>query len=152
MRIKHTASPMKLNDYKHCFNLSYDQFIAQYNIPDRQIKENRHYEKMTNLIFVEMSDDQFFFFRDSKLKMIYISNDVVAKQVWAEFKSTTEADTPGKVVRSRAGKTANQIIFAASGITASIAGDDVAFVELYPPCSLQDYLENIYREVTPFIR
>ncbi|HYF69627.1 MAG TPA: hypothetical protein VD884_15885 [Ohtaekwangia sp.] len=143
---------MKLNDYKHCFNLSYDQFISQHNIHGSQIQENRRYEKMTNLILVEMSDDQFFFFKDSKLKMIYISNDVVAKQLWAEFKNTTEANTPGKIVRSRAGKTANQIIFAGSGITASIAGNDVAFIELYPTCSLQDYLENIYSEVQPFIR
>ena len=143
---------MKLNDYKHCFNLSYDQFIAQHNIQDSQIQENRGYEKMTNLVLVEMSDDQFFFFKDGKLKMIYISNDVVAKQVWAEFENTTETNTPRKIVRSRAGKTANQIIFAGSGITASIAGDDVAFIELYPPCSLQDYLDNIYKEVQPFIR
>ncbi|HEY5745495.1 MAG TPA: hypothetical protein VIU12_05445 [Chryseolinea sp.] len=143
---------MQLNDYKKCFILSYDQFITENKILSNQIYKNVRYEKMEDVCRVNLPDNQFFFFKDGKLKMIYISGDALAKKIWGEFNSTTKIKSPEKTVPSRAGKTSNQVIFAQQGITASLANDDVDFIELYPPCALHDYLENIYREQQPFIR
>jgi hypothetical protein len=143
---------MELNDYKKCFNLSYDQFIAENKIDSGHVHENVRYEKITDVTRVDLPDDLYFFFKDGKLKMIYTSNDVVAKKLWNEFSSFTNIKSPEKTVRSRAGKTSNQIIFANQGIAASVTQDEIDFIEVYPPCSLQEYLENIYREPPLFIR
>lgn len=143
---------MQLNDYKKCFALNYDQFIAQHKVLSSQIDKNVRYEKIENASRVDLPDNQFFFFKDGNLKMIYISDAMLAKKIWHEFNSITNTVSPEKTVRSRAGKTSNQMIFASHGITASLANDDVDFIEIYPPCSLNDYVENIYREVRPFIR
>jgi hypothetical protein len=143
---------MKLSDYKRYFNLSYDAFIAESNIPSNRVNENVAYEKITPATRVDGADHQYFFFQSGRLKMIYISDDILAKKIWEDFNSTTNTKTPEKTVRSRAGKTSNQVIFASHGITASVVKGEVDFIELYPPCSLEHYLENIYREPQLFIR
>jgi len=52
----------------------------------------------------------------------------------------------------RAGKTSNQLIFPSQGITASVKNDSVDFMEIYPACSLHDYLNDVYKEPALFIR
>ncbi|MFD1002720.1 hypothetical protein ACFQ21_25570 [Ohtaekwangia kribbensis] len=142
---------MNIGDYQTCFSLSYDQFIAQHNIPIDRIHENVRYEKVTNACRVDMRNRQFFFFQNGTLRVIYISDDVLAKKLWDEFNSSAR-QVPDETVRSRAGKTSNQLIFAGKGITASINKGVVDFIEIYPPCTQQDYLENIYHEPQRFIR
>ncbi|MEJ1240544.1 hypothetical protein WBG78_20540 [Chryseolinea sp. T2] len=142
---------MNLNDYRKCFELSFDQFILENSVRDAQIKENLSYEKLTGVVRVELDNSQFFFFKEGKLKLIYTSNEGVANRIWKEFLATV-GNNPEDVVRSRAGKTSNQRIFAKHGFTVSTTTSDVDFVEIYPPCSLKLYLENIYRDVPLFIR
>lgn len=142
---------MTLTDYRKYFNSSYDQFITQYNIADDHIDKNVRYEKITGVNRVRFGEAQWFYFKGGELKMIYISDETLAKKIWTEFKNTT-ANTPEKTVRSRAGKTSNQIVFAEQGITASTNKDGVDFIEIYPPQSVQDYLYNIYNEPGLFIR
>ncbi|MBT1705129.1 hypothetical protein [Chryseosolibacter indicus] len=141
---------MGLNDYQDYFTLSYDQFITENDVQSSQIHKDVSYEKITSVTRVSLGDGKNFYFKEGKLKLIYISRDTLTKKLWNEFKSIT--NTSEKRVRSRAGKTANQLIFAAHGITASVTKDEVNFIEIYPPCSLEYYLENIYKEPRPFIR
>lgn len=84
--------------------------------------------------------------------MIYISNDALAQTLWAEFNQLTDRENPEQRVRSRAGKTSNQLIFASQGISVSLTHTEVDFLEIYQPCSLQNYLETIYDEPGKFIR
>ena len=142
---------MNLNDYRKCFELTYDQFLAKKDVAVAQIRENLSYEKITGAVRIELGNSVFFFFREGKLKVIYTSDEVVANKIWKEFLETN-SNKPEEVVRSRAGKTSNQLIFANLGITVSLAGEDVDFIEIYPPCTLQDYLKHFYRDVPPFIR
>jgi hypothetical protein len=143
---------MKLNDYKKSFDLNFDQFIALHNVQGNQIHKNLRYEKIVDTTRVDLGDNLFFLFKDGKLKMIYTSDETQAKKIWDEFKGITNTHTPEKSVRSRAGKTSNQLIFASQGIAASIAHGDVDYLEIFPPCALQDYLDKIYQEPQKFIR
>jgi hypothetical protein len=143
---------MTWNEYKRCLTLRYDQFIAEHQIGRDQIDKDVRYEKITDVDRVQLGDDQHFYFKDGGLKMIYLSEGRLATTVWTEFKSSADASASETVVRSRAGKTANQVVFAEQGITASVQGNDVNFVEIYPPQSLEEYLATIYREPMPFIR
>jgi hypothetical protein len=143
---------MTLNDYKNYLTLSYDRFITEHNIHESQIVKNVSYEKITQLNRIQLGDNQYFFFNDGELKIVYLSDNALIKKLWAEFKNTPNANAPETIVRSRAGKTSNQLIFSEQGITASVDGDTVEFIEIYPPQPLHDYLTNIYREPGPFIR
>lgn len=143
---------MKLNDYKRWFSLSLNDFIAEYKIDSAQVHENVRYEKITDVTRVDGPNEEFLFFSSGSLKMIYISNEAQAESLWREFNEAFDSNTSEKMVRSRAGKTSNQLIFAGQGFTASIKNEEVDFIEIYPPCSLQDYLDNIYKEPGLFIR
>lgn len=141
---------MRLQDYQTYFDISLSEFIQQHSIPDSEIHEDVAYEKLTDVTRIDLPAGEFLFFKEGKLVMIYISEEKIAKELWDEF--SKENNTPEKRVRSRAGKTANQLIFASRGLTASIAKDEVHFIEIYPPCTLETYLEQIYNEPSPFIR
>jgi hypothetical protein len=143
---------MTWNDYKRCLTLRYDQFIAEHQIREDQIDKDVRYEKITGVDRVQLGDGQYFYFKGEELKLIYLSAGKVASKLWEEFKNSAGTGTSKTVVRSRAGKTSNQIVFSEQGITASVQGNDVDFIEIYTPQSLEDYRARIYREPKPFIR
>lgn len=143
---------MELSYYNKWFSVSYDDFIKQNKIDGKRINADVRYEKITGATRVDVSDGEFFFFKDGALRLIYISNDDVAEKLWISFTNAIDANRPEKTLRSRAGKTSNQLIFASHGLTASLKGDSVDFVEIYPPCSLQKYLDEVYRDPGLFIR
>jgi hypothetical protein len=53
--------------------------------------------------------------------------------------------------RGRSSTTANQYVQAERGVAYSEDGDEVEFVEVFPPRSLEAYLEDIYRDPGEFI-
>jgi hypothetical protein len=65
-----------------------------------------------------------------------------------------DAEAGGKPVsfRSRAGKEYVHYAHTEQGLAYSAKGDDVRFVEVFPPCSLDAYEREIYRDPGPFIR
>lgn len=143
---------MKPDDYRQYFSMSYDEFIAKNNVEHSQVHGNVGYEKLANVTRVDLRDGEYFFFKEKTLQIVYVSDETLVSNIWNEFKSTVDSTRPEKMVRSRAGKTSNQLIFAAKGFTVSLTKDEVHFIEIYPPCSLDHYLEHIYQEVAPFIR
>jgi len=143
---------MTLSECQSCFSLSYHQFIAQYNIEASQIVGNVAYEKLKQLSRIAF-DNRYYFFNGSDLKLIYTSNGLLANELWIEFKAANNNNiVPSITLRSRAGKTARQEVYAGQGFTISITGDDIHFIEIYRSMSPDEYLDEIYRVVGPFIR
>jgi hypothetical protein len=141
---------MKLEEYQKYFSVPLDEFTWLNEISAGHIHEDVRYEKIMDVTRVDRHPNESFFFKDGKLKVIYISNDALINNLWNEFKLT--GTTPEETVRSRAGKTSNQLIFAIQGLTVSITKDEVHFVEIYHPCTVEEYLGNIYQEPGKFIR
>lgn len=89
--------------------------------------------------------------RDGQVQLVYVP-------AGGALADTTPADIDAQVggrghrVRSRAGKTANQYVQAERGVAYSEDGDEVDFVEIFAPRSLQAYLRDIYRDPGEFIR
>lgn len=143
---------MKLNEYRRCFTLSYQEFITEYKIRSSQVHEHVSYEKVKDVTRVTHAENEFFFFKGGILKVIYLSRQGITTRLWDEISPLVTIEKPEDSVRSRAGKTSNQLIFAKDGITISLSKSEPDFIELYLPCSLQDYLDTIYDEPGPFIR
>ncbi|MFP4210007.1 MAG: hypothetical protein ACLFR8_02095 [Alkalispirochaeta sp.] len=55
-------------------------------------------------------------------------------------------------LRSRAGKTVDLWVRPEEGIACSVQGETIHFLEVFPPCSRDDYEARIYREPPRFIR
>jgi len=144
---------MTLGEYRSNFSLTWHQFIAHHNVQPNQILEDVRYEKIIPATRVQLSSkDEYFFFRDNELMLIYISDSALTQQLWAEFKEAGNAGMPAERLRSRAGKTSNQNIFPEQGFTVSMHHDEVDFIEIYAPQSLDEYVANIYREPGLFKR
>lgn len=143
---------MDLSQYRKLFSLGYGEFIEALKVSSQHVHNHLRYEKLRDVTRIDGSENEFFFFQDGRLKIIYISNEVLTEQLWNEFRALNDGEAPEHDVRSRAGKTSNQLIYASYGLTASINGDEVDFIELYAPCSVDEYLETIYREPGLFIR
>jgi len=141
---------MKLEEYQKYFSVALNEFTWLNEISADHIHEDVRYEKITDVTRVDRAENESFFFKDGKLKVIYISNEALVNNVWNQFKLTNT--TPEETVRSRAGKASNQLIFATQGLTISVTKDEVHFVEIYHPCTVEEYVENIYREPAKFIR
>lgn len=142
---------MNYDYYQKCLQLSYQEFISKPDTGDIQINKNVGYEKITEATHVS-TGSQHFYYKDDVLKIIYVSDERLTALLWEELKKTIDVTAPDKTVRSRAGKTSNQLIFAGHGVTVSVTKGEANFIEIYPPCSLDEYLEQIYVEPGPFIR
>lgn len=143
---------MELRDYLKLFSLNYDAFVKTRSVRTDQVHTPVRYEKLTNVTRIDGLKNEAFFFKDGMLRIIYISNELLTAKLWKAFQQSADIARPEQRVRSRAGKTSNQLIFASRGLTASITGKEVDFIELYAPCTVQEYLEHIYDEPGLFIR
>jgi hypothetical protein len=143
---------MTPDDYRKYLFLSFDQFVAAYKISDGEVTRNVAYEGIVPADRIDLPEGGFLFFQGGDPKVIYLPEGDVAQRIWLEFKRSADANSPCETLRSRAGKTSNQLVFAGSGLTASVHGESVDFIEIYPPQSLERYLKDVYRDRGPFIR
>ena len=98
-------------------------------------------------------DAAHYYFQAEKLVMIYLSDkSVVDLLVPAKLESALGPCPQDHLLRCRAGKTANQYAYPEVGIAYAVEADKVRFVEIFPPCSLKEYLGNIYETVGPWRR
>lgn len=98
-------------------------------------------------------DAAHYYFQAEKLVMIYLSDkSVMGLLVPADLEAALGPCPQDHQLRSRAGKTANQYAYPEVGIVYAVEADKVKFVELFPPCSLKEYLANIYETVGPWLR
>lgn len=88
-----------------------------------------------------------FYFRDGRLAMLYVANPGLDA-------GTLERDLgePDVMLRSRAGKGYAHHVYADRGVAYSSKGDDVAFIELFPPTSVERYEQEIYEDPGAFTR
>lgn len=91
---------------------------------------------------------------------LYLKNDTVAFiRVGPDALTTitagmlrTRFGLPAARLASRAGKQAQLWVYAADGLAFSVQGETVHFLELFTPCSQQEYEAQIYKHRGHFIR
>ena len=64
---------MTLVDYRKYFSLTYDQFVVEQKIHDRQVVRNVAYEGIVPADRIDLQEGEFLFFQGGELKMIYLS-------------------------------------------------------------------------------
>jgi hypothetical protein len=130
--------------------LSEEELLARLGADEDDIEPGVRYEGLENLSVLYRPDlfPGRIYLRDGRPQIIYLSAP----------EDTTETELRGVVhglgvdLPSRAGKMFNHRVYVEAGIAISADGDEIAFVEVFPPCSLAEYEHDIYREPGPFIR
>ena len=92
------------------------------------------------------------FFQDpSKALLVYVGD---RQQLPTVGRSGVEAELgpPEAVLACRAGKDYAQWVFPANGVAVAVSADDLAFVEVFPPLTLKEYMQTLYEDPGPFMR
>lgn len=108
--------------------------------------QNVRYEGLKNLTRVNLNSDIFkyyFFDKNGKCVLIYIHNEDDLNSL--SVKNIAEIyGKPEEVLKSRAGKRANHYVYAKNGFAFSVLNDKIAFFEVFPDSTLEDYKKCIY--------
>jgi hypothetical protein len=137
-----------LQTARELLDLSQEELLDRLGADESDIEPGFKYERLENLS-VLYRPDAFpgrIYLRDGKPQLIYFSAPEGAAAEWGV------AHGLGVDLPSRAGKMFNHRVYVDPGIAISADGDEIAFVEVFRPCTLAEYKRNIYRDPGPFIR
>jgi hypothetical protein len=129
--------------------LSLDEAREQLGIADDKVETGLRYERMTGLTLAHdpAADAGYFYFRDGRPVMIYDEDaGFDAEALLAEL------GEPEATLRSRAGKGYVHRVYPGRGIAYSTKGGDVAFVEVFPPTTLERYESEVYEDPGEFTK
>ena len=138
----------ELHVARELLDLSQDALLARLGADESDIEPGVRYEGLENLS-VLYRPDLFagrIYLRDGRPLLIYFSAPEGAVEEWG-VASGFDVDLP-----SRAGKMFNHRVWVEAGLALSVDGEEIAFVEVFHPCTLEEYKRDIYREPGPFIR
>jgi hypothetical protein len=131
-------------------DLTLDDAKERLGVAEDKIEDGLRYEGMSDLTLAHDADAHpgYFYFRDGRLVMLYVENldGLDADSLRSEL------GEPEATLRSRAGKGYAHRVYPGRGIAYSSKGDDVAFVEVFPPTSLDRYEREIYEDPGEFIK
>jgi hypothetical protein len=130
-------------------DLTFDEAAQRLDLSDDNVEDGLQYEGLKGMTMAHNPERHpgRFYFRDGRLAMLYVAKpDVDAGTLEREL------GEPDVTLRSRAGKGYAHHVYADRGIAYSSRGDDVAFVELFSPTSVERYEQEIYEDPGAFIR
>ena len=90
------------------------------------------------------------FLSDGDVRLVYLSEDALENVSVKDFERITDGEATE--LRSRAGKMSTLYLFAADGVAYSTDGSTIDFAEFFPPCSADEYTDQVYEDPGPFRR
>lgn len=134
-------------------HLSRDELVRRLRIKPVHIDEDRAYERLTGVAHLHNPEvsPAHFYADDTRIVMIYVSD----QSILSETTSRTLTDALGDsdaVLRSRQCKRCNLHVYPNRGIAFSSDGDDIGFLEIFQPMTLEEYKQTIYREPPNFTK
>ncbi|WP_426593947.1 hypothetical protein ACPPVS_00410 [Cellulomonas sp. McL0617] len=107
------------------------------------------YQGLRDLDVIDGPDGSRLFVRGDTLALVYVGGAALPAGLdHADLVAAVGSD--GDHLRSRQGKTARLHVVAEDGIAWSEENGQVAFVEIFPPTSFEDYTREIYVEPPAF--
>ena len=109
------------------------------------------YQRLKDVDVVETTSGARVFLRGDQVVLIYVGEDWLP--AGTDHQALVKAaGSDGEELRSRQGKSAVMHVVANKGIAWSEDGNEVGFLELFPPTSVDAYRKTIYREPPKFKR
>jgi hypothetical protein len=131
--------------------ISADKLRSEFPRSQFEADPNSVYGGLPQVALLRNEDGLFYFDKD-KLILIHIHSPAILSKLDAQS-LLSELGTPEAELNSRAGKGYTQYAFPKRGIAFSSDSDDqIAFVEIFVPMTLDDYLAHVYVDPGPFVR
>jgi hypothetical protein len=129
--------------------LTLDEAKGTLRLSDDELEHGLRYEGLADVTMAHNAAEHpgRFYFQNGRLVMLYVSEPGID-----EATLRRELGEPDATLRSRAGKSFVHNVYPGRGVAFSSDGSDVAFVEVFPPTSLQRYEAEIYEDPGEFIR
>jgi len=130
-----------------------DEIRKRFAMDDAHIDRNASYGKLdalTELHDTKKHPARFYFDGDAPL-LIYVDEPVALARCDAT-ELVERLGKPAAELRSRAGKTFTHYVYPAAGIAFSAHRQEIAYVEVFAPGTLQDYLDRIYVDPGAFTK
>lgn len=130
-------------------DLTLDEARDRLDLSDDQVEDGLQYEGLKGVVMAHNPGRHpgRFYFRDGRLEMLYVAHPDLDAE-------TLERDLgePDATLRSRAGKGYAHRVYADRGVAYSSKAGDVAFVEVFPPTTVERYRQEIYEDPGEFSR
>jgi hypothetical protein len=139
----------ELEDWLSLRGLSLDDAKRRLELSDDELERDVPYEGLTGLTLAHNPEHPgYFYFRDGELAMLHVE-EPTGLDLGSLLESLGEPDAR---LRSRAGKRFTDHVWADRGVAVSTDGNEIAFLEVFPPRSLERYEREIYEDPGEFIR
>ena len=142
---------MTLDDLLTLPGATLDATVAAVGADPATRESVRGYQALTHVDAIEAPDGATVYARGDEVKLVYLGPDALPGGVsHASLTSAVGAD--GQTLRSRQGKSALMHVVAPKGVAWSEDGDEVGFIEVFPPTTFEAYRREIYRRPALFRR
>lgn len=131
--------------------LSRRQALERFSAAESDLEE-ADYEGMKGLAMLsnEETDPVRLYFKGDRLAVAYVGSQALAEGTKREvLRSLGDGATQ---LASRAGKASTLYVFPEKGVAFSASGQELEFLEVFQPTTLERYKAEIYEEPGPFIR
>lgn len=133
----------------HLRDLARGEVLASLGIEPDAVVDGRRYQSLESLHMASTDRDdglRVYFDGDAVAMIMIPAPEIALERVREEFGSDLAA------LASRQAKHAVLEVDAAAGIAVSSVDDEIGFVEIFPPTTLDDYRDRIYRDPGQFLR
>lgn len=130
-----------------------DEIRNRFSMGDAQLDRNASYGKLgplTELHNAKTHPARFYF--DGETPVLVYIDDPAALADCAAADLLQRLGEPAAALRSRAGKVFTHYVYPAAGIAFSAHQQSIAYLEIFAPGPLQDYLDRIYVDPGAFTK
>ena len=133
--------------------LSRQELMSLLHLAPGDVREDVAYQKLHGVARLHNAAiyPGHFYVRGDRLEVVYVGNASFLSGL-APAAIRQELGGAGVRLGSRAGKTANQYVYADKGFAYSETDGAVDFVEVFAPMSMDEYRAKIYEDVGPFTK
>ncbi|MFO1207116.1 MAG: hypothetical protein U1E63_15575 [Burkholderiales bacterium] len=144
---------MSLEQWMALRDAPLQEIRSRFAIDDAHVDRNASYGRLgplTELHDAKKHPARFYF--DGETPVLIYVDDPAALARCDAADVAKRLGEPAARLRSRASKTFTHSVYPAAGLAFSAHGQDIAYVEVFPPRTLQDYLDRIYVDPGAFTK
>jgi hypothetical protein len=140
-----------LQEWEGIRRLAQEDAQARFAVTTEQVTPSQ-YGQLQDLIELTNGSDLpgRLFYRDGQFVLLHVRGITLEGiSAWDLLESL---GTPDATLRSRAGKTHHIEVYGGRGLAISHGGDEIDFVQVFPPMSAEEYQATLYHEPSKFRR
>lgn len=150
-----TESPTELLDaWAALLGAPVEKVAAERGLAESAARPGVNYGRLSGvtLLYDDDADPGQYYFRDGRLALIYIESPADTYPALSPQALAAALGEPAEALPSRAGRQRKQYVYPDRGVAYAADDDEVAFIEVFAPTTLEGYRSELYMAPKKFIR